>query len=237
MKVLAFSGGKDSLACWYLKRDEINAVMWANTGKAYPETLGVVDRVRQECGELGIGFVEVNTDQAAQNERNGIPSDVVPIAHTVGGMQITGQRSVMVQSYLQCCWENISKPLNDAARELGAKYVIRGQRNDDEHRPPCVDGQEVEGITYLHPIADWSTPKVLAFLREQMGELPEHFRLEHSSMDCYDCTAFAEHSGDRVQWMKERHPEMYRGYAARAQALLGSLMPGVEALDRILERP
>jgi len=36
---LAFSGGKDSMACWYLYRDQQPIVIFVNTGKAYPETL------------------------------------------------------------------------------------------------------------------------------------------------------------------------------------------------------
>ena len=38
---LAFSGGKDSLACWYLYRDQNPIVLWVNTGKIQaPESGG-----------------------------------------------------------------------------------------------------------------------------------------------------------------------------------------------------
>ena len=53
---LAFSGGKDSLACWYLYKANNPIVLWVNTGKAYPETLAIVDEIRSEAVE----FIEIN---------------------------------------------------------------------------------------------------------------------------------------------------------------------------------
>jgi len=65
-------------------------------------------------------------------------------------------------------------------------------------------------------------------LTEQMGELPEHFQLEHSSMDCYDCTAYRKHSKDRVKWTQERHPALYADYEAKSNLLNGAIL---EALN------
>ncbi len=67
---LAFSGGKDSLACWYLHRHENPIVLWVNTGKAYPETVAIVDEIRAQA----FRFVEVRSDQQAQIDANGLPS-------------------------------------------------------------------------------------------------------------------------------------------------------------------
>jgi tRNA(Ile)-lysidine synthase TilS/MesJ len=44
---LAFSGGKDSLACWYLCKHLNPVVLWVNTGKGYPETLEIVNEIRE----------------------------------------------------------------------------------------------------------------------------------------------------------------------------------------------
>ena len=46
---LAFSGGKDSLACWYLYKAKNPIVFFVNTGKAYPETLALVEEIRAEA--------------------------------------------------------------------------------------------------------------------------------------------------------------------------------------------
>ena len=61
-------------------------MIWVNAGKAYPETLALVDEVRAEAAE----FIEVCTDRAAQNAAWGIPSDLVPIDHTRIGQATTG---------------------------------------------------------------------------------------------------------------------------------------------------
>jgi len=93
---LAFSGGKDSLACWFLYREKNPIVFWANTGKAYPETMEIVDQVRSDAVE----FIEVKSDQEQQIKFYGYPSDVVPVDHSFEGMQFSGDKPVRVQSYL-----------------------------------------------------------------------------------------------------------------------------------------
>ena len=221
MKVLMFSGGKDSMACLLLLRSQLEEihVLFGNTGKFYPEHLETVSKAKAMCPH----WEEVKTDRDGQWKVNGLPSDVVPIDWTVQGQKLSGKKSVTVQSYLQCCYENISGPLWKRAKELGASVVIRGQRSEEDHRGTAKNGDVCEGITFWHPIEDWSKEEVLSFLKKEMGELPEHFSLEHSSMDCHDCTAYAAYSHDRVQFMKERHPALYADYAGKLALLKGAL--------------
>lgn len=227
-KALAFSGGKDSLACWLLCRHEDPYVIWMNTGKVYPETMKVIELVRSQTDK----FIELKTDQAAQNERNGLPSEIVPIDWTSEGMHITGPKPVRIQSYLQCCWQNISGPLMDAAVKLGVKYLIRGQRLDEAHKSPARDGSEVGGLVLLQPIEKWSKQEVLDFIGKHM-EIPDHFVLDHSSMDCYDCTAFLAHSVDRAEWSKARHPELHRQHVIRLRQIRDALAPGMALLSEL----
>ena len=93
---LAFSGGKDSLACWYLYRHEKPLVFWVNTGKADPETLALIEYVRARSE-----FVEVNSNQEAQHLKHGLPSDLVPIDCTTLGKQFTSNSAALVQSYAE----------------------------------------------------------------------------------------------------------------------------------------
>src|SRR5687767_12018420 len=69
---LWFSGGKDSMACLYLLRDRLSeiAVLWANTGKNYPELLQTVAHAKAMCPH----FIEVKTDRDAQWREHGIAS-------------------------------------------------------------------------------------------------------------------------------------------------------------------
>lgn len=209
---LAFSGGKDSWACLWLnlhRLDEIT-VFWVDTGKNYPELIETVNRARQMCKN----FVVVPANRDAQNAEKGVPSEIVPIKWTREGQLFSGKKPVMVQSYLQCCYENISVPLFAAVKAAGVTHLIRGQRDDEGHTSPSKSGDSHDGVTFLHPIADWSREQVLAYVGSKM-EMPEHFALAHSSMDCYDCTAFRADSRDRVEFTRKRYPERYAEYLNR----------------------
>jgi phosphoadenosine phosphosulfate reductase len=223
---LAFSGGKDSLACWYLYKAKNPIVLWVNTGKAYPETLAIVDEIRAEAVE----FIEINVDQQAQIDANGIPSDIVPIANTVHGMIVSGEKPVLIQSYLNCCMENITIPLIDAMKKRGITQIIKGQRNDESFKGESRHGTVMDGIEYIQPIEKWTSKQVLDFVATQRGQLPEHFSLNHTSLDCYDCTGFMKDSADRVEWTKVNHPELYDKYALNMSKLKGTIIPIVELM-------
>ena len=223
---LAFSGGKDSLACWYLYKAKKPIVLWVNTGKAYPETLAIVEEIRAEAVE----FIEINVDQQAQIDANGIPSDIVPIANTVHGMIVSGEKPVLIQSYLNCCMENITIPLIDAMKKRGITQIIKGQRNDESFKGESRHGAVMDGIEYIQPIEKWTSKQVLDFVATQRGQLPEHFSLNHTSLDCYDCTGFMKDSADRVEWTKVNHPELYDKYALNMSKLKGTIIPIVELM-------
>ena len=225
---LAFSGGKDSLACWYLYRAQQPVVLWVNTGKAYPETLGLINEIRREAQN----FIEIPSDQQAQIDKFGVPSDLVPVDWTVEGMMFTKRKPHTVQAYLRCCSDNIWLPLHQAVKQHGITKLIRGQRADESHRATAVNGSVFDGITYLHPIENWTRQQVLDFILAQRGSLPEHYAIEHSSLDCYDCTAYVAYSADRVAWTKERHPELYAKYAINMTALNSALSETVRVYAR-----
>jgi phosphoadenosine phosphosulfate reductase len=201
-------------------------VLWVNNGKAYPETLAIVDEIRAEAVE----FIEINVDQQAQIEANGIPSDIVPIANTVHGMIVSGKKDVLIQSYLNCCMENITLPLLEAMKKRGITQIIKGQRNDESFKGESRHGAVMDGIEYIQPIEKWTSKQVLDFVATQRGQLPEHFSLNHTSLDCYDCTGFMKDSADRVEWTKVNHPELYDKYALNMSKLKGTIIPIVELM-------
>ena len=219
------------MACLYLYRHELDdiTVLFLNTGKYYPEHLATVEKARAMCPN----WIEIKSDRDEQWAAYGFPSDVVPVNWTVFGQKFTGLKTVRVQSYLQCCFENIMYPVIEKAKQLGATEIIRGQRLDEGHKSPSKDGDIVDGVTLVHPVETWTRDEVLAYLKEQMGELPEHYVLEHSSMDCYDCTAYAAHSVDRVQWMKDRHPELYMDFRTKLAALSHAMRGPIESYNRL----
>ena len=209
MRVLAFSGGKDSMACLHLMAGTLDCAIYVDTGKAYPETKKLV-----EYASRLVPMVTVTVDRDEQNSREGVPSDVVPIDYTPFGQLISGSKKVTVQSYLNCCFENISIPLLRKAQELGATEIVYGQRSDEQYKSTSTNGAITEGLVRLHPIEDWTSEEVLEYLATKML-VPEHFKIKHSSLDCYDCTAFRNVSKDRVAFTQDKYPEFYAEYSHR----------------------
>lgn len=222
---LAFSGGKDSLACLLLNKERLSeiTVFFVNTGKTYPETMRLVDYAKS----ISPNFIDVIVDRDGQNDFNGFPADVVPVNWTVFGQSQTCKKDVTIQSYIQCCYENIAKPLMDAAKHYGITHLIRGQRLDESHRSTAKDKDVVEGITFLHPIENWSTCDVLDFIARNM-ETPVHFNLGHTSLDCFDCTAYQKDTKDVSLYREKKHPELHKQFLARKEQLDSALHEALE---------
>ena len=53
-------------------------------------------------------------------------------------------------------------------------------------------------------------------------------------MDCYDCTAYAAHSHDRVAYMRERHPALYADYSDKLTRLCAAINTPLEHYRRLL---
>ena len=217
MLALAFSGGKDSLACLHLLQDELDCAIYVDTGFAYPETR---DLVSYAAGLVTMYVVQ--SDRASQQAREGWPADVVPVEWTPVGQQMTHAKPFMIQPSLSCCYENLAKPLFAKAKALGVTRLVYGQRADESHRSTAKNGDLIEGITRLHPIEDWTRQRVLEYLGTKMV-VPAHFSLTHSSLDCYDCTAFTKDSQDRLAWTQQHYPDRYHAYAVRAQAITAAI--------------
>lgn len=227
MMGLAFSGGKDSLACLYLYKNQLKdiTVLWVNTDKNFPETLTLFEEVKLMCPN----FVEIKSSRSWQNYINGLPSDIIPFANTVLGSQITGEVETKVQSYFQCCHDNISAPLMAKVKELGITSLISGKRLYEGHISSNMDGDVVDGVIQVHPIEHWTEKEVLDYLAENI-EVPEHFKFKHSSLDCYDCTAYRNETKDIDEWAKVQHPDLYQIKTVRLDQLRSVLIKRMESI-------
>jgi phosphoadenosine phosphosulfate reductase len=221
MHALALSGGKDSMACFHLLRDELDCAIYVDTGFTYPETHQMVDYVAAH-----LPVHRVRSDRQGQQALNGLPSDVVPVEWTVAGQSITGKKAVTIQASLQCCYENLSRPLLDRAKELGVTHLVYGQRAEELYKAPSKHGDVVEGMTRLYPIEDWTTQQVFEYLATKMT-VPEHYRITRSSLDCYDCPAYRRVSQDLIAWTKEKYPLYYAAYTVRSNAVWQTIQEAI----------
>ncbi len=213
MQALAFSGGKDSMACLHLLRHELDCAIYVDTGFSYPETHAMV-----EYAETLLPVFRVYSDRVGQQAVHGLPCDVVPIEWTALGQSVTSPKPVTIQSPLHCCFENLCLPLLHKAKALGVTHLVYGQRNEEAYKGPARHGDQVDGMTRLHPIEDWTTQRVLDYLATKMT-VPAHYAITRSSLDCYDCPAYARVSKDLVDWTKLRHPLLYLDYLKNSNAV------------------
>jgi 3'-phosphoadenosine 5'-phosphosulfate sulfotransferase (PAPS reductase)/FAD synthetase len=213
MIALAFSGGKDSMACLHLMRDVIDCAIYIDTGYTYPETELMVHYASNI-----VHLHRVCVDRKAQNDREGIPAEIVPVDWTRLGQEVGGKKSIKLQSYLGCCWDNISWPLISTAKKLGVTQLIVGQREQDWKKAPVGMFSVIEGIERVQPINDWTTEDVIRYLETKM-DIPPHYFMEHSSLDCYDCPAYSQSTKDRVAWTKIHYPDFAEAREIRRKAI------------------
>lgn len=228
---LMFSGGKDSLACLYLCKDYLDklCVVWINTGANFPE----IEEEVKALQELVPNFLEVNSDQPSSVAANGYPTDVLPIEHTKIGQLHTGTSGIVLRSYMDCCGENIWAPAAKAIKDYGFTAVIRGQRADEHHKAPVKSGFVEDGVEYIFPIEDWTTGQVLEYLEQNGVQANSRLRMDHSSLDCWNCTAYCNQSKERMDYIKANHPEKHIQVVALLKQIDNAVteqMSGVRAL-------
>lgn len=219
------------MACLYLFEAHWDTlhVLWANTGKNFPEAVDLINFVRAKVKN----FHEVKTDQEKQTKEFGLPADVVPIHRTVFGASIYKQDGPRIQDYPSCCYQNISGPLMAKTLEIGCTHVIKGQRADDSFKSTSQNGTVYGGVTFVQPIEAWTKQQVLEYVQTKLGSLPKQYALDHSSMDCFDCTAFSSHSIDRAKYMREHHPNLFRIYLEKVKTVKSAVDQNMEAMNQI----
>lgn len=204
---LQFSGGKDSLACLYLLRDQLEhmTVYWCDTGDACPETVDIIEEVREWIPN----FEVIHGDVKKWREFYGMPSDLVPAnSHPIG--MLYQMSDCMISNRFDCCAANLMRPMHDRMMADGVDLVIRGTKLADTGHVP------IEGKTDCYdvwlPIRDWSHADVFAYL-EKVGApynaLYRYFK-GISAPECLGCTAWWDDG--KAAYLRERHPLQYVKY-------------------------
>jgi len=188
VRILELSGGKDSVACLYLLKDQLAdiIVVWLDTGDVYPETR----RVIEECRKLCPNFKVVRSDVASWVARNGHPSDVLP----ADGRKVHLATPLPLSDKYECCARNIMNPMHEAVLAMHPTEIIRGQKNADDYKGPLRSGEVLNGITFTYPVENWTDEDVFAYLREQGAPIHECYNYGDHGVDCMHCTAWWDHN-------------------------------------------
>ena len=232
MDVLQFSGGRDSLACLYLLKEQWNdlTVVWMNAGAPWPQTVEQMEEIKK----LVPHFLEITGDVLGQNEAFGIPSDIVPITNSLQGQIARGKDDVTIQSWMNCCGMNIWGPMWDKMMELKPERIYRGQRKEEKYTSPVESGMTIGGIEYIFPLEDWSDLQVDKFLVQQGVNLPAFYEFSDKSLDCWHCTAYLDERVRQIQWLKLHEPEKHAKIAENLLKIRGAVEAKVAFLDAAL---
>jgi phosphoadenosine phosphosulfate reductase len=227
---LMYSGGKDSLACLYLATQYLDRayVVWVDTQANFPEIEKAMMALKLP------NLIRVVSDQPASVAVNGYPVDVVPVDYTKYGQKYsTTPKQLMLRNYMECCAENIWLPARNAVKELGVTAVIRGQRADESHGAPISSGHVEDGIEYVLPLENWTQQEVLDYLQSEGVDVSGRLGMAHSSLDCWDCTAYCNNSQERMAYIKANHPEKHGKVVALLKQIDNAVteqMSGLRAL-------
>ena len=202
-----YSGGKDSLACllllrpWWPQLD----VVWVDTGNQFPEVYEHMEKVQK----LVPCFTVLHSDTLSYAKEHGFPVDVVPTRYTAMGQFIYGLKKLRVCSRFDCCRNNIWKPMEDYLRLTRPTCVIRGDRSSERMKAPEHD----EGMEFVFPLWDWTTEQVMAVVHADTNGFCQtrHSLPEGSSLDCMTCMAYNVEHACRMEYLKQQHPELYKG--------------------------
>lgn len=229
--VLQFSGGKDSLACLFLLKNELHriTVMWVNSGATFPETIEQMEKVKKFCPN----FIEVKGYQPEQIAANGYPVDVLPVRNHLTVQNATQQKRLPLQGFLNCCYENVMRPLQEATQEFGATLIIRGQKLSDGHKSSVRSGDVIDGVEYCFPIESWNDEDVLNFVKDS-DLLPKQYdNGAMTSLDCWSCTAYLEDNQWKLPYLKQYHPEKEIEVKRRLIMIKQEIMSDMKFMENI----
>lgn len=216
---LMFSGGKDSLACLYLLRDYWPrlTVVWGNPGDPYPETIEIMEKVRNLVSD----FREVQGRVTINTAIHGFPCDMVPVSATsIGRTCEKSNETFVLQSRYQCCSMNFWEPVHSEITALGVTLKITGQRAAESLTAPTTSGMiDSNGVEYFLPLERWKRDQVTCYLESEEVELPRWYEYGLPSPDCMHCTAYLSENKGRLGYLQEFYPEVAVEYERRLRLI------------------
>lgn len=223
--VIQYSGGKDSLVCLHLYKNEPNTVVvFVDTGSTLPH---VVPYIKKTVKDLNMNLYIASPASSCHvwQEDNGYPSDIVPV-NASPSMKVTtkDKYKTSIIPYIACCNRNIWQPMMKALDVLKATTVIRGSKLAD-HLIGVPDGHIENGRTFLSPLWNWTDEDVFSYLKDNNIATPPQYTLKGAdSLDCWSCTAYMDEAGvARYKFMKEQYPEIYDKAKKRFDAVSSTL--------------
>lgn len=230
--ILMFSGGKDSLLCLLKLKEylDIINVVWVNTGKNIPEVEAYIKSFQKMCPN----WIELKADREGVWHTYGLPADVLHPHYTLSGHKYT-RNNGMYQSPLECCVRTLMPPVIELISKLGSNLLIRGNKLSDTLLDKSRSGDVVDGVTIYNPIENLTDYQVLECLKVFDIELPAWYSLNHSSIDCADCTGYIAESSTRLEMLKHNYHEEYDQLIQRLKVIVGIAEEPLNSIKEVLK--
>lgn len=227
---LSFSGGKDSLACVYLLRDQLHriTIYHLDTGDLLPEVHEIVAHVEKFAPH----FVRVKTNVAAWIAQWGMPTDLLPYSSHPLGRAMGQEGAVLVPRY-DCCFNNLMHPIYERIKADGNTLIIRGTKRIDLDKLPADSGPTLDGVELFLPIRDWSHQQVFDYLRSVGAPINRIYDYVTNSPECARCPAWWNEK--RAAYLRAFHPTLFREYAARLRVVGAAIQEPLGNLMRELQ--
>ncbi len=201
--VLAFSGGKESIALAHMLlpwRERVTLI-WVDTGMMAPHMRDFVRGYRDQ----GWTLEEIPSPNLLEHwQAVGIPAEVFPQAN------VTGQALPRLQPWAACCRSLRQEPMNAYLREQsGSVAYINGQRRDDLGGATVVGlaSQLPASVEVIQPLADWAEPDVFAYIERHGLTLPPQYAQGYAdSIECIACPAPMK--AERMRYLVQHYPDV-----------------------------
>lgn len=222
---VSFSGGKDSVVTLDIVQRAIPhnefVVIFGNTGMEFPDTLDVVEQVKNACESQEIKFF------VAQ-------SDVDPLQN----WRVFGPPSNTIR---WCCSVHKTTPQLLCLRNIVGKadmveMAFVGVRRDESLRRSEYDytslGTKHKGQYSCNPIIDWSSAEVYLYIYEHGLILNEAYKKGNSRAGCLVCPM----AGDRHEFIRNQcYPEQVAKYIQVIQDTNGRDFPTQSDTDHFID--
>lgn len=214
--IVSFSGGKDSSAMLLRMIEigmQVDMVLFADTGKEFPQLYAYVNRMEEYITNLGIEFKRVAPEKTWDDWFFG--------GYTRGFLK--GQQRGWPKTHTHCWWSREAKFKTMDPICIG-NYRYIGFGADEKKRVEA--GRKKEG--YRFPLADWGWTEARAL--EYLIEVgwAEEFHLDFNRTGCFFCPYQGEKS---LVTLQKKYPEQWKELLWYAERASNDFKPGVSYDD------
>ena len=184
---VAFSGGKDSIVTLDIVQralpHNVFKVLFGDTGMEFPDTYDVVNKIEEECSELGIDFIRAKSefDPHCTWKQFGPPSSVTRWCCSVH------KTSPQILT--------LRKELNKSDF-IGMAFVgVRAYESISRSKYEYISlGEKIKGQYSCNPLLEWNSAELYLYIYARNLYINETYKKGNNRAGCLVCPSMSEKS-------------------------------------------